>query len=98
MVMVILLQEERLNKEIRSREKELQMDYPEFVEHFVLLVGAGLNVKGAWERIAGDYKKEGKERHYVYEEMLVSVREMENGMGEAGHMSFLEKGQGLYSI
>lgn len=95
MVMVILLQEERLNKEIRSREKELQMDYPEFVEHFVLLVGAGLNVKGAWERIAGDYKKEGKERHYVYEEMLVSVREMENGMGEARAYELFGKRTGL---
>ncbi len=99
-VMVILLQEERIRKEIRIRERELKVDYPEFVEHFVLLIGAGLNIKGAWERITMDYKKEGKEKHYVYEEMLVSMREMENGMGEArayelfgkrtGHLQYMK--------
>lgn len=95
MVMMILLQEDRMRKEIQRREKELRMDYPEFVEHFVLLVGAGLNVKGAWERIAGDYKNERKERHYVYEEMLVSMREMENGMGEARAYELFGKRTGL---
>lgn len=95
MVMMVLLQEEGIRKEICNREKELRMDYPEFVEHFVLLVGAGLNVKGAWERIAADYKKERKERHYVYEEMLVSMREMENGMGEARAYELFGKRTGL---
>lgn len=95
LVMVILLQEERMRKELRYREKELRMDYPEFVEHFVLLIGAGLNVKGAWKRIVQDYEKEGQKKHYVYEEMLVSEREMENGMGEARAYELFGKRTGI---
>ncbi len=91
----VLLQEEKLRKEIQYREKELRMDYPEFVEYFVLLVGAGLTVKGAWERIARDYEKGEKGKRYVYEEMLVSVREMENGMGEARAYELFGKRTGL---
>lgn len=74
----------RLRQMVDAREKELRMDYPEMLEQFVLLVGAGLTVKGAWLRITSDYcskqKQDGK--RYVYEEMLVTVREMENGMSE----------------
>lgn len=95
MVMLVLLQEEKIRKEMKYREKELGMDYPEFVEHFVLLIGAGLNVKGAWERIVKDYERESKGKHYVYEEMRVSVREMENGMGEARAYELFGKRTGL---
>jgi len=94
---ILVLQEEKAKKDLAMREKELKNDYPEFVEHFVLLIGAGLNVKGAWERIALDYSEKQKaiKQHYVYEEMLVSVREMENGMGEAKAYELFGKRTGL---
>lgn len=94
-VLVMLLLEERLRKELAKRERELHMDYPDFVEQFVLLVGAGLTIKSAWKRIAGDYEKSGREKHYVYEEMLVSVREMDNGMSEARAYELFGKRTGL---
>jgi hypothetical protein len=97
MVAVIVMQEERLRRELTQRQKELRADYPEFVEHFVLLIGAGLNVKGAWERIAGDYRqtKRQEKKQYVYEEMLISVYEMENGMSEARAYELFGKRTGL---
>lgn len=72
----------RLKESIKKRDEQLRLDYPEFVEQFVLLIGAGLTVKGAWERIVREYDSQKKEMHYVYEEMKVSLREMENGMSE----------------
>lgn len=94
---IFLMREEKLRKELAKREKELRTDYPELVEQFVLLIGAGLNVKGAWERIVCDYQKQGRRerKHYVYEEMQVSVYEMESGMSEARAYELFGKRTGL---
>lgn len=94
-VIVLILQEERLRRRLLHREMELRRDYPEFVEQFALLVGAGLNIRGAWLRIAADYEKASKEKHYVYEEMLFSIREMEHGMSETRAYEMFGKRTGL---
>lgn len=69
-----------------KRERELQRKYPEIVERFILLIGAGLTIRGAWYRITDDYQKrcqkEGYPTDYLYEEMLITRREMENGQNE----------------
>lgn len=68
-------------EQLRKREQELMADYPELVSKYLLLLNAGLSSRSVWERIAEDYKKSGR-RRYVYEEMLLSMREMENGISE----------------
>jgi len=70
-------QEERL----RKREQELLADYPELVSKYLLLLNAGLSQRMVWERIVSDYRKSGRKR-YVYDEMLLTLREMENGISE----------------
>lgn len=78
----ILLSGRRKQEElVRKREQELMADYPELVSKFLLLLHAGLSTRSAWERITEDYMKSGRKR-YVYEEMLLSMREMENGRSE----------------
>lgn len=94
-VIVLFLAEENLKKKIEEREKELRFDYPEFVEQFVLLIGAGLNIRGAWQKITEDYVRVGKQKRYVHEEMLVSVRDMEHGMSEARAYELFGKRTGL---
>lgn len=70
-------QEELLQK----REQELIADYPELVSKYLLLLNAGLSQRSAWERIVSDYRKSGRKR-YAYDEMLLTLREMENGIPE----------------
>lgn len=71
---------------IKKRNEQLQREYPDLVERFILLMGAGLTVRGAWYRITEDYeqRRENKEvsYHYLYEEMLLTRYEMENGKTE----------------
>lgn len=80
------LLESRIRQGIARRERELLVDYPEMVEQYVLLIGAGMTIKGAWMRIASDYlsmRQEGQRKYrFVYEEMLVTMRELESGMSE----------------
>ncbi len=76
----------RTEQRIIKREEALRKEYPELVERFILLIGAGLSIRGAWYRITEDYQKRcqsgERAKHYLYEEMLVTRRTMENGQSE----------------
>lgn len=80
------VQQEKREESRRSREEELQRDYPEIVSALVLLLGAGLNMRKAVERLALDYQNRqrngsGKPRA-AYEELLYTWQEMESGVSE----------------
>lgn len=85
-VLIPVINDNRLNENIKQREQELRIDYPGFVEKFVLLISAGLNCKGAWHRMVEEYRRklqDGGKKRYLYEEMLLTERQMESGMNEA---------------
>lgn len=77
-------QEQELEKRERQRKRQLILDYPEILFKMAMLLGAGLTIRAAFEKIAEEYRKrKQKNPRYVYEEMLCVCREMENGLGEA---------------
>lgn len=75
------LPEQKLAQEKKEKEKELMLAYPEIVSKLCLLIGSGLTVRRAWERIIQEYK-ERKVKNYAYEEMLFSYYELERGLPE----------------
>lgn len=83
---VPLILDWQLCRQTARRERELILDYPEMLEQFVLLIGAGMTIQGAWVRIATEYstmRRKGQRKYrFVYEEMLVTMREVESGMSE----------------
>lgn len=66
----------RMNDAITTREKECTAELPEIVSTMTLLVNAGMMLRDAWRMIAET--KEG----IVYQLMLDSCVDMENGMSE----------------
>lgn len=96
-----LVLDSRLRQKLAYREKELRLDYPEILEQFVLLIGAGLSIRGAWQKIALEYQKQygngDRKYRFVYEEMLVTMREMEGGMGERKAYELFGKRIGIIS-
>lgn len=76
-------EEERLQKQ---RERKMHMDYPEIVNRLSLYMGAGISSRNAWERIVESYEKQvrekGKQRE-AYEEMRMTLHEMQSGVAEA---------------
>lgn len=80
------IEEARRQEVQKKREKELMMQYPDMVSKLTLLLGAGMTLYGAWKRIAANYEKKRKNNtvfaQAVYEEMLLTCREIESGMGE----------------
>lgn len=81
-----LLWKYQRQQKLQLREEQLVLDYPELINKVLLLLSAGLTIRGCFERISGEYKKrmeEGGSRRYVYEEISVSCQEMKNGVSEA---------------
>lgn len=81
------VEESRRQEARKKREKELMMQYPDMVSKLTLLLGAGMTLYGAWKRIATNYEKKRKNNTVfaqpVYDEMILTYREIESGMGEA---------------
>ena len=50
-----------LQKQIRRRKQQLLSEYPEFVSRLVLLMSAGMTMRGAMYQIAGDYERKKRE-------------------------------------
>ncbi|BBF44550.1 hypothetical protein lbkm_3263 [Lachnospiraceae bacterium KM106-2] len=78
--------EHRLQEQMKKRELQLLLDYPELVNRFLLLTNAGMTVKRAWGKLVSEYQdhcREGKgEMRYAYEEMIVTWYELQNGTSE----------------
>lgn len=93
--MVIYIQDQKLIDATKKREKQIILDYPEMINKFVLLLGAGMTVGATFERICNEYqkKREGREKelHYVYEEMILVLREIDNGVSQ--HRAYEHFGQ-----
>ena len=80
------LESEKQHEKKKKREEQLLREYPEMVNKLTLLLGAGMTVQIAWNKITDMYlmaRKEGKvSRNEVYEEMLITRHEIESGRGE----------------
>lgn len=84
----MFLPEQKLMNQKKEKEEQLNLAYAEIVSKLCLLIGSGLTVRMAWERIIQDYR-ETKEFNYAYEEMLFTYYELERGMPEGkAYLSF----------
>lgn len=83
---VYMMFDKELMNRLKRRETEVLIDYPEIINKFVLLLGAGMTMKSAWEKISLEYsnkrKEGGREKRYAYEEMLLTYHELNNGVIE----------------
>ena len=99
MIVVMLLpavEAERVKEAGKKREEQLARAYPELVNKLMLLLGAGMTLQGAWrqitERYADDSQRCQGASAVVYEEMLITQREIERGQGEArSYIAFGER-------
>ncbi len=87
-ICVFLVVQERQKKEKLRKDRKEQMlfDYPEIVSQFTMLMGAGMTAKNVWKKITADYcgqkEREGRVRD-AYEEMVITLQEMQSGIPEA---------------
>ena len=84
--------DQEVHKQAEIRKKQLQESFPEFISKLILLMEAGMSIRGAFFRIGEDYRKknDGK-RNYLYEEVLYVCRKMKNGLTEKEGYELLGK-------
>lgn len=82
---------QKVSDAARVRKEQLLKDYPEILEQFSLLIGAGMTVKGAWYKIVENYqeRRETGGKRPAYEEMIRTCFEMQGGIPEGeGYENF----------
>ncbi len=78
---VVLGDSKEKQKVLKKRQQQLSYDYSEVVSKITLLMGAGMTVRGAWERIVADYRTKNSFR-IVYEQMNESLNQIKAGVPE----------------
>lgn len=77
----------QLEKEKKKKDRQMLLDYPDVINKLVLLVGAGMTIKNAWGKMCIEYEnkcgnKALNTKRYVYEEMVATHNEIQNGVTE----------------
>ena len=73
----------QVHRQAEARQTQLLLDYPDLLWKLAMLLGAGMSMKGAFLRLAGQYQREKKGIRYVYEELTCACYEMQSGIPEA---------------
>ena len=80
-----------VHKQYEERNKQLLLEYPEFVSRLQLFICYGMSIRSAFFKMGKEYQKnlqKGGKKKYVSEELLLALRKMENGMNEAEALDF----------
>ncbi len=84
-VLVFFLSDRDLHEKLEKRKRILRLEYPDFVHELVLLVGAGMTTRGAFQKMAAEYEQKKRKTGIslpAYEEVLRTCREMQSGVAE----------------
>lgn len=74
----------QIKEENKLRREQLEYDYPELLSKFLIYLKAGMSVRKTWQKLVEDYNKQKKKKgkRYIYEEMAITLHEIELGLGE----------------
>ena len=85
-IIVIFGEKSKQKKRADIRKKALKNSYSEMIAKITLLIGAGMTMRKAWEKIVEEYqfKKRYKniKSNVVYEEMTESTNQLKSGVSE----------------
>lgn len=84
-VFVVYREWGKAKREATKRKEELMRDYPGMISKFTMLLSTGATLKNAWEKIVQNYEQQKEQlgTHALYEEMAVTLREIQGGVSEA---------------
>lgn len=89
-VILFFLKDKDLNSDLKKRNRQMIMDYPEIVSKILVYYDAGLSMKSCFKRISDTYKKQRSDRQkfrYAYEEIEMATIKMNSGVSEVNAIS-----------
>lgn len=99
-IFIHITMEEEIENKVRRRKKQMLVDYTDILNKLALLIGAGMTLPSAWQRIVLDYQKMKKQEskkkkkdaiRYAYEEMMITNSELH--LGESNTRAIEEFGR-----
>lgn len=81
-VLIFIFRKEELNRELQERKLLILIDFPDVVTKLTMLINAGMTLSRAWNKIVTDYQERQVIQRPLYEEMLVTTTQIQNGMPE----------------
>jgi pilus assembly protein TadC len=85
-ILIVILKDYELKKRGEVRNSKILQQFPEVVNKMTLLINAGMTVSRAFTKICSDYieyKNSGGATLALYEEMVVTIEDMQKGISEA---------------
>jgi len=82
----VIAKRQEKEKEKKRRAEELLSAYPQLITKLTLYAGAGLSLRGAWERLGAEYRANAEKtgaKNAITEEVLLLTGELKNGTSEA---------------
>lgn len=85
-IVVIFGEKSKQKKRKDIRKKSLKNSYSEMVAKITLLIGAGMTMRKAWEKVVEEYQFKKSHKNIkpkvVYEEMTESMNQLKSGVSE----------------
>lgn len=97
-ILIFVMSDRDLHKKLESKNIRMKQEYPLIINKMVLYLGAGMTMRGAFEKIAQDYQaglEEGKKQNPAYEEMLYTCHEIKTGISEGAAYEHFGSRSGL---
>ncbi len=97
-ILIYCMTDRDLHEEVEKKKNRMRRSYPDVVYKLVLYFGAGMTIRGSFQRLAEEYEQEraaGKEQMPIYEEVLHTCRELGAGVAEGAAYEHFGKRTGL---
>ncbi len=103
-VLVYGMADRDLHGRLERRRKALKREYPDIVHQLMLYIGAGMTIRGAFQRMAEEYEKKGGGKLRIqkgmaampgHEEMVYTCRELFSGISEGAAYEHFGRRTGL---
>jgi hypothetical protein len=85
-VLIYFFSDRDLKGKVDKRRDRLRDEYPMIVNKLILYLGAGLTLRGAYQKIAGQYQEKKEQDHIshpAYEEIVITCHEIKAGVPES---------------
>lgn len=90
---VYLFSDRDLHSSLLERRASMKRDYPDIVHKLALYLGAGMTIRGAFDRMSAEVEERAAAP--IYQEILYTCRELKSGVSEGAAYEHFGKRTGL---
>lgn len=98
---VLCIREQEAKRRLRTYRESIRKRYPDMLNKMMILMGAGMSLVKAWEKVVEDYQFQKKRYHVnepLYEEMIIAGNQLQKGYSMGDVMQLFARRTGIKEI